>query len=80
MKDAAGEWGCIMLFEDFLPWLCETPLTGSTYLETYRALSYSLQDAVEKQHGAMWSDAARGYFHQVAHYMRTWATVASELL
>jgi hypothetical protein len=80
MKDAAGEWGCIMLFEDFLPWLCETRLTGSTYLEAYRALSYSLQDGVEKQRGTMWNDAARGYFHQVAHYMRTWLTVVSELV
>jgi hypothetical protein len=80
MKDAAGEWGCIMLLEDFLPWLREAQLSGRTYLEAYRGLSYSVQDAVEKQHGTIWNDAARGYFHQVAHYMRTWATVASQLL
>jgi hypothetical protein len=80
MRDAANEWGCIMLLEDVLPWLLQAQLSGSTYPEVYTALSYTMQDAVEKQHGAMWTDAARGYFHQVAHYMRTWTTVASRLL
>jgi len=80
LGDASDEWGCIRLFEDFLPWLWEAPISGRTYLETYRALSYSLQDAVEKQRGTVWNDAARGYFHQVAHYMRTWANVAGQLL
>jgi hypothetical protein len=80
IKDAAGEWGCIMLLEDLLPWLLTQPLSGGTHLEAYRALSYSLQDAVEKQHGRIWSDETRGYFHQVAHYMRTWATTVSTLL
>jgi len=80
MKDADDEWGCIMLFEDILPWLCEARLSGSTHLEAYTALSYCLQEAVEKQHGRVWNDAARGYFHQVAHYMRTWARAVSKLL
>jgi hypothetical protein len=80
LKDAAVEWGCIMLFEDLLPWLLETQLSGSTHLEAYTGLSYALQDAVEKQHGGIWNDAARGYFHQTAHHMRTWARVASNLL
>jgi hypothetical protein len=80
LRDAAGEWGCIMLFEELLPWLHEARLSGATHLETYTALSYCLQDAVEQHRGAIWTEAARGYFHQVAHHMRTWARVAGSLL
>ncbi|MFI5398212.1 MAG: hypothetical protein ACHQ9S_21965 [Candidatus Binatia bacterium] len=80
LKDAAGEWGCIPLFEDLLPWLHEVKLSGRTYLEIYAVLGDAMEDAVEKLHGAIWTDAARGYFHQVAHHMRKWATVASRLL
>jgi hypothetical protein len=80
MQDAAAEWACIVLLEDLLPWLVDVRLSGSNYPDTYVALSFALQDAVEKQHGAMWSDAARGYFHQIAHYMRTWTGVVTTLL
>ena len=80
IRDAGGEWGCIVLFEDLLPWLREVKLSGRTHLEAYTALTHALQDAVEVFRGSAWTDAARGYFHQVAHYMRTWATVAAKLL
>jgi hypothetical protein len=80
IRDADDEWGCIMLFEDLLPWLHEVQLSGSTHLEAYVALSHSLQEAVERLRGRVWSDAARGYFHQVAHNMRTWARAATRLL
>jgi hypothetical protein len=80
LKDAAGEWGCVLLFEDLLPWLHDAKLSGRTYLEAYRAISDLMEEAVEKQRGMLWTDAARGYFHQVAYYLRTWATVASTLL
>jgi hypothetical protein len=79
LQDAAGEWGCILLFEDVLPWLHEAQLSGNTHSESYTALSYCLQDAVEKQRGNIWNEAARGYFHQVAHNMRTWARIAAKL-
>jgi hypothetical protein len=79
MQDADDEWGCIRLFADLLPWLHEAQLSGSTHLEAYTALSYCLQDAVETLRGRVWTDAARGYFHQVAHGMRTWVRAASKL-
>ncbi len=79
LRDATGEWGCIVLFEDFLPWLHDVKLSGSTYQEAYASLGDALGEYVEKQHGMLWNDAARAYFHQIAHYMRTWATVAARL-
>jgi len=72
MKDASDEWGFILLFEDVLPWLHDARLSGSTYLETYTALSHCLEEAIEKQRGTIWTNAARGYFHQTADLMRSW--------
>ena len=72
VKDAGREWACIVLLEDILPWLREVKLEGKTYSETFESLSHLLEDAVETFQGPMWSDPARGYFHQVAFHMRAW--------
>jgi hypothetical protein len=72
MKDAGREWACIVLLEDILPWLHDAKLEGQTYVAAYESLSHLLEDAVETFQGPMWSDAARGYFHQVAFHMRAW--------
>jgi len=80
MKDATNEWACILTLEDLLPYLTQVKLSGSTYPEVYTALSYALEDAVEHLHGIVWTDATRGYFHQMAYYMRVWSRVARRLL
>jgi len=72
MKDAGREWACIVLLEDVLPWLHEVKLEGKSYLDAYLSLSHLLEGAVERFQGAIWSDPARGYFHQVAYHMRAW--------
>ena len=72
IKDAGREWACIVLLEDILPWLCGVKLEGKTYLDAYGSLSHLLEDAVERFQGSLWSDPARGYFHQVAFHMRSW--------
>lgn len=72
LKDAKNEWACIILLEDILPWLHEVSLSGGDYLSTFEDLSWKIPDAVEKFSGFGWDDAVRGYFHQLAHYMRTW--------
>jgi hypothetical protein len=73
LRDATGEWACILTLEDLLPWLTEHRLEGNSYLEKFEALSYGLEDAVETMRGPIWTDATRGYFHQTAYYMRLWA-------
>ena len=72
MRDAINEIACIAVLEDMLPWLTEVQLSGNSYIEAYLCLSHAIQDAVERFHGSIWTDATRGYFHQVAHYMRAW--------
>jgi hypothetical protein len=79
MKDAVNEWACIQLSEDLIPWLMEARLEGTSYSETYRSLSYAIEDAVETLHGSIWTPLTRGYFHQMAYYMRTWLLACSRI-
>jgi len=73
MNDAANEWACIMVLEDLLPWLTnEAALEGGTFSDTYLSLSYVLEEGIEKTSGRIWTDATRGYFHQMGYCMRQW--------
>ncbi len=81
MNDAANEWGGIMILEDLLPWLTtELKLSGSSYPEMFVCLSESIQDQVERFKGKVWTDPTRAYFHQMAYYMKRWASVCQRLL
>jgi hypothetical protein len=72
LRDASLEWQAIILLEDVLQWLIDARLDGSSCEDAYLSLSYGLQDAVETFRGSQWTDAARGFFHQMAHCMRAW--------
>jgi hypothetical protein len=72
LRDASAEWHAILVLEDVLHWLLEARLEGSDCFETYLSLSDGLEEAVEKFHGLVWTDASRGFFHQMAYCMRTW--------
>ena len=81
IKDASKEWACILILEDLLPWLVdEAELGGNSYPEAYTSLIYALEDVVERFDGKIWTDATRGYFHQVAYHMRQWADISKRLL
>ena len=72
LKDAYSEFACIWVLEDLTAWLRELQLEGSTCEEAYVCLSYAIEDAVESFSGFIWTDATRGYFHQMAYCMRAW--------
>jgi len=81
LQDAMREIACLAIMEDLLPWITQQArLEGNSYSETYIALSYLLEDAVETFQGTLWNNSTRGYFHQTAHYMRKWATICQSLL
>lgn len=80
LNDATNEWTCIMILNDFLPWLTkEVKLQGDTYPEVYTCLSHAIEDAVENFKGKIWTDTTRGFFHQTAYHMRQWAEVCVKL-
>jgi len=79
LQDAIAEFACIVILEDVLRWLIEVELTGSTYCETYIELSFALEDFVEKMSGKLWGEVTKGYFHQIAYYMRNWAETVERI-
>ena len=81
LNDAFNELACVMVLEDLLQWLTtDYQFTESNYVDAYISLSSALQDQVEKFEGKIWTDGTRGYFHQMAHYMRQWAKTSKNLL
>ena len=73
MNDAFNEWSCILVLNDLLPWLSDgLELSGNNYIEVYESLSSQIEDVVEKFEGKIWTDATRGYFHQMGYCMRQW--------
>jgi reversibly glycosylated polypeptide len=79
MNDAANEWSCILVLEDLLPALQEMKLEGNNYSELYINLSHSLEEVVERFKGKIWTDATKGFFHQIAFIMRKWITTVKTL-
>ena len=79
MKDLTNELGGMWIIEELTNWLTEVKLEGSTYTETYTSLAYQLEDQVEKFEGLIWTDATRGYFHQVSYAMRVWAKACLQI-
>jgi hypothetical protein len=79
MKDACNEWACMQLSEDLVPWLMEARLEGSCYRDAAQSLSFAIEHAVEKFHGSIWTPPARGFFHQMAYYMRTWLQACRQI-
>jgi hypothetical protein len=67
------------VLEDLVPWLMQLRLTGSTYQECFRSLSFAIEDAVESFRGPVWTDVTRGYFHQMAYHMRVWLKACEQI-
>jgi hypothetical protein len=73
-KDLYHELAGMVLIEDFLPWLFEEPLEGSTYLEAYRSLATRMEDAAERFRGFIWDDGGRDFLRETARSMQMWVT------
>lgn len=72
LEDLVRELPCIVLLEDVTEWLREVRLCGRTCAEAYLGLADLLEQQVERFRGRPWTDATRGYFHQMAYCMRQW--------
>lgn len=82
LRDATHEMGCVWLMEDLTAWLTELQLSGSDYAEVYASLAEELDHAAERFRGFVWTEATRGYLHQLAYCMRRWiksCAVAEEM-
>jgi hypothetical protein len=80
LRDLTQELGCVWVLEDLTEWLREVRLQGGCYSETYASLADALDHQVERFQGFVWTDATRGYFHQVAYCMRQWITACKQVV
>jgi len=72
MRDLVGELACILTLEEFTEWLPGVRLSGTDYSTTYLSLADAIDDQIERFSGTIWTDATRGYFHQMTYCMRQW--------
>lgn len=79
LKDAANEMACILVLEDLLGWLPTAKLDGNNYSDSYLSLAAGIEHAVQGFRGSIWTDATRGYFHQMAYCMREWVKACKQI-
>jgi hypothetical protein len=72
IRDLEGEIACILMLEDFMAWLPTVKLEGSSYSEAYSSLASAIDDQVGQFRGSIWTDATRGFFHEMTRCMRQW--------
>lgn len=72
LSDLQGEMSGILVLESFSEWLPGQKLEGDTYPETYLSLAEAIDHQVEHFKGKIWTDATRGFFHQMTYGMRQW--------
>jgi hypothetical protein len=77
LRDLTGELACILTLELFTEWLHDLKLQGSTYAETYLSLADAIDHQIQHFTGPIWTDATRGYFHQMTYCMRQWVTACA---
>lgn len=71
-KDLYHELAGIVLIEEFLPWLIEAKLEGTTSLEAYASLAAQMHSAADRFTGFIWDDGGRDFLRQTATNMQTW--------
>ncbi len=79
LKDLYHELAGIVLIEELLPWLQELKLTGSSYVETYAALSDAIASSASRFNGFVWDEGGRDFLAQIAQAMQIWLRTVSKL-
>lgn len=79
LRDLAHELACIWLLEDLTEWLRDIDLEGDTYEEAYLSLAHAIDHQVQRFTGSVWTDATRGYFHQMTYCMRQWVDACRQI-
>jgi hypothetical protein len=74
-KDLYHELAGIVLIEEFVPWLQEVRLTGSTPLDAYASLADEMHKMAEHQRGFVWDEGGREFIRETADLMRSWIRI-----
>jgi hypothetical protein len=71
-KDLYHELAGMVLIEEFVPWLREVQLSGSTALEVYASLAHEMTRVAGQFKGFVWDDGGRDFLTETAGLMQTW--------
>ncbi len=71
-KDLYHELAGMVLIEEFVPWLRDAKLSGTTSLESYASLAEQMSAAAERFKGFVWDDGGRDFLYETADLMRIW--------
>lgn len=74
-KDLYHELAGIVLIEDFLPWLIDAKLEGSTSLDAYESLTNQIAGAADQFTGFIWDDGGRDFLKSMAKHMQQWIKI-----
>lgn len=71
-KDLYHELAGIVLVEEFLPWLIDVKLQGSSPLEAYESLAAQIAESANDFSGFIWDDGGREFLKSMAEHMQVW--------
>lgn len=74
-KDLYHELAGIVLIEEFVPWLIELKLTGTTYLEAYAELADAIAREAMCFKGFIWDDGGGEFLQLMARLMESWVQI-----
>ena len=74
-KDLYHELAGIVLVEEFIPWLIETRLKSSNYLDSYSELAEAIAAGSSQFKGFIWDDGGRDFLLELARLIQTWIGV-----
>lgn len=71
-KDLYHELAGMVLIEEFIPWLIELKLDGSSSTDVYAALADAIAAASKNFKGFIWDDGGRDFLLEMSRLMTTW--------
>jgi len=78
-KDLYHELAGIVLIEDFVPWLMDARLDGTTFMDAYASLAEAIAQAAERFRGFIWDDGGRLFLQEMAQHMQIWLKIVRQI-
>ncbi|HET6426660.1 MAG TPA: hypothetical protein VFG20_23410 [Planctomycetaceae bacterium] len=77
-KDLYHELAGMVLIEEFVPWLQDVKLSGSTPLAAYAALAEEMTAMATRPRGFVWDEGGREFIAETAGLMQTWVRIVQQ--
>lgn len=78
-KDLYHELAGMVIIEELIPEIIESPISGSTYDELYLTLADGIEEISSRKRGFVWDDGGREFVTSTAEHMRAWVTAVKTI-